>query len=286
MADPVRKITVPRQEGPRRVLLEEEPGMTVLRWVKGPDGEMEQVELPLTPERFLNPHIGDQMTQGPRHFDAVHEIYSLLKERFRTDPHVLVLGDVKHFLATGLPAPGPDISVTRGVQVKNDARRFSFRVKKEGVRPCLILEVVSPLDSKIRRTDLQTKVEVYQRAGIAEYIIVDSTLSDLRFRLLGYRLDGAGRYQPIKPDAQERILSETTGLWFQASPDGERVFVFEHPTGRRLLNLEEQEQVAGREAGARKAAEDKARHETEARKAAEAEIERLRAEIERLRGDR
>jgi hypothetical protein len=42
-------------------------------------------------------------------------------------------------------------------------------------------------------------VEVY-----AEYLIVDSTRRDRRFRLLGHRLDGSGRYQPIQPDDQGR----------------------------------------------------------------------------------
>jgi Uma2 family endonuclease len=250
----------------------EAPGISMLRWVKRSDGELEQVELSLTPERFLNPRIGDQMFQGQRHFETVGEIYSLLKDHFRADPSILVVGDMKHFLVPGLPAPGPDISVIRGVRVKNDARRFSFRVKREGVRPCLILEVVSPLDPRLRQTDLETKVKVYQSAGIEEYVIADSVLTDLRYRLLGYRLDASGRYQPIELDAEGRLLSETTGLWFQASPDGERVFVFEHPSGRRLLNSAEHEEQATREA--------------EARKAAEEEVARLRAEIERLRETR
>jgi hypothetical protein len=137
------------------------------------------------------------------------------------------------------------------------------------VRPFLIVEVVSPDDRLIRRADLEDKVEVYERAGVREYIIVDWTLKGFRFRLVGHRLDSSGRYRPIKPDETGRILSETTSLWFQVSPDGERILLFEHPTGRRLLNLEEQEERADREA--------------EARKAAEKEAARLRAEIERLR---
>ena len=282
MADPVRKIAIP-PERPVLSLLETEPGITLERWVQGPGGEMKHVVLPLTPERFLNPQIGDKMNQGPRHFEAVLEIYSLLREHFRKDPKVLVVGDAKHFFAPGLPAPGPDVSVIPGVRVKNDPRRASFRAEREGVLPCLIIEVVSPLDSRIRQTDLQTKVEVYQSAGVSEYVIVDSTLQDLRFRLVGYRLDGAGRYQRIEPDAKGRILSATTNLWFQVSPDGERVLVFERPTGRRLLNLAEQEARASREAKARKAAEKKALVESEARSAAEAEVAALRAEIERLR---
>jgi Uma2 family endonuclease len=278
MADPVRKITAPRQEAPLRRLLDEEPGMTLLRWVKGRDGELRQVEMPLTPERFLNCQVGDQLAQGQRHFDTVAEIFAVLKEHFRGDPDVLVAGDMKHTLAPRLPTPGPDISVTRGVKIKNDAVRYSFRVKREGVRPCLILEVVSPRDPKIRQVDLKDKVEIYERAGIQEYIIVDWTEEDLPFRLLGYRLDASGHYRSIEPDAAGRLFSETTDLWFQSSPDGERIFVFTS-SGRRLLNLEEQEE-------AREAAEQKAAREAEAREAAEAEIARLRAEIERLRGDR
>ena len=41
-----------------------EPGITLLRWVERPDGRLEQVELPLTPELFLDPQLGDQWMQG------------------------------------------------------------------------------------------------------------------------------------------------------------------------------------------------------------------------------
>jgi Uma2 family endonuclease len=143
--------------------------------------------------------------------------------------------------------------------------------------------VVSPRDSEIRRTDLEDKVWVYQRAGVPEYLIVDSTLKDRRFRLLGYRLDRAGHYRPIAPDAEGRILSETTGLWFQVSPDRERVLVFEHPGGQRLLNLEETaDRLLVTEMQAR-AAQEKAERAAEAREAAEAEVSRLQAELDRLR---
>jgi Uma2 family endonuclease len=275
MANPVRKIRAPRQEAPLRALLDEEPGMTLMRWVEGPDGEMKQVDMPLTPELFLNPHVGDQLSQGQRHFDTVVEIFTVLKEHFRDDPDVLIAGDMKHILAPNLPAPGPDISVTRGIKIKNDAGRYSFRVKREGVRPSLIIEVVCPRDPKIRQVDLEDKVEIYERAGIKEYIIVDWTMEDLPFRLLGYRLDASGHYRPIEPDASERLFSETTNLWFQSSSDGERIFVFT-PSRRRF---EEQQE-------AREAAEQKAAQEAEARETAEVEIARLRAEIERLHGER
>jgi len=184
-----------------------------------------------------------------------------------------------------------------------------------------LIEVVSP-GAEARQADLVDKVELYQVAGIPEYMIADSPtgVTGLPFQLLGYRLDAEGRYQPIQPDTEGRFLSETTGIWFQVSPDGQRIFLFEYPAGRRLLNLEEQEERADREAEraireaqARKAAEDKALREAEARKAAEkkaireaaarkaaeearktaeekaarieAEMARLRSELERLRGE-
>jgi Uma2 family endonuclease len=218
--------------------------------------------MPLTPELFLNPQVGDQMTQGKRHGDTARQIADLLEDFFRPAPDVLVTFDLKHLLGPGLPQPSPDVSVIRGVRDR-DADRESFDVEAEGVRPCLIVEVVSPLSSRIRQTDLVSKVDVYRQAGIAEYLIVDCTRRDRRFRLLGYRLAGPARYQPIEPDDQGRLLSETTGLWFQVSPDGSRVLISEYPAGRPLLTRQEEKTL---------------------RKAAEEEAARLRAEIERLCG--
>jgi Uma2 family endonuclease len=264
MAEPVR-VTADH-EAP-----DEEPGITLSRWVERPGGRLEQVAMPLTPERFLNTQLGDQMGQGKRHADTARQIAGLLERFFFQAPDILVTFDMMHILGPGLPNPTPDISVVRGVR-NRDADRESLDVKKEGLRPCLIVEVVSPLSSRIRQTDLVAKVDVYRQVGIAEYLIVDSTRQDRRFRLLGYRLDGSGRdarYLPIEPDDQGRILSKTTGLWFQVSPDGGRVLLYEYPSGRPLLTWKDEQEL-------RRQAEDRARQ-------AEEESARLRAELERLR---
>lgn len=274
MAEPVRKQRAPE-------LLDEEPGITLERWVEGPGGRMELVEMPLTPELFLNPQVGDHMTQGSRHLNAALQIFELLDDFFRPAADALVTFDLKHLFGPGLSQPSPDVSVIRGVRDK-EADRDSFDVIAEGVRPCLIVEVVSRLSSRIRKTDLEDKVILYRRVGIPEYLIVDSQLRDRRFRLLGYRLGPSG-YEPIEPDEEGRLLSETTGLWFQVSPDGRRVRIFEHPSGRLLPSRQEIEEKAKAEAQARKVAEEQTRAEAEARKTAEAEVARLRAEIDRLR---
>ncbi len=260
MAEPVRKPMEPD-------LLDEEPGITLQRWVEHPGGRMELVEMPLTPELFLNPQVGDQMTQGKRHSDAARQIADLLDDFFQPTPDVLVTFDLKHLFGRDLDQPSPDVSVIRGVRDK-DADRDSFDVITEGVRPCLIIEVVSPLSSRIRKTDLEDKVTLYRRVGIPEYLILDCHRRDRRFRLIGYRLGPSG-YKPIEPDAQGRLLSEATGLWFQVSPDGDRVRIYEYPSDEPLLTRRE----------VRKLAEDDAK----ARKVAEDEVARLRAEIDRLR---
>jgi Uma2 family endonuclease len=267
MAEPVRKQRAPE-------LLDEEPGITLQRWVEGPGGRMELVEMPLTPELFLNPQVGDQMTQGSRHVNTARAIADRLEDFFQPAPDVLVTFDLKHLFGPGLSQPSPDVSVIRGVRDK-EADRESFDVIAEGVRPCLVIEVVSPLSSRIRKTDLEDKVILYRRVGIPEYLIVDSQFRDRRFRLLGYRLGPSG-YEPIEPDAEGRLFSETTGLWFQVTSDGRCVQIFEHPSGRPLPTRQEIKEMA-------QEIEEKAKTEAEARKAAEAEVARLRAELDRLR---
>jgi len=274
MAEPAWKTPPGTPEHEVSEEIPEEPSL--LRWVKRPDGRRELLDLPLTRELFLDPQLGDSMVQGDWHDITAGEIAGILRNHFRPLPDVRVFHDMKHFLVPRRPAPAPDVSVVRGLRPR--PRRSSFRVKKEGVRPCLVIEVVSP-SPETRQSDLVDKVELYRTAGIPEYLIVDSPtgVTGMPFQLLGYRLDAAGRYQPMVPDAEGRFLSETTGIWFQVSPDGQRILLLENSTGRRLLNLEEQEERA-------KAAERTALREAEARKAAEAEVERLRAELERLRG--
>jgi Uma2 family endonuclease len=260
----------------------------------------------LTPELYLDPQLGDTMVQGEWHDLICREITDILAAHFKPQPDVLVVHDVKHKLLPRRPAPAPDVSVIRGIRHRR--KRSSFNVAKEGFRPCLVVEVVSPMNAEVRQTDLVGKVALYRDAGIPEYIIVDSPGKGLEspFELLGYRLDAGGRYQPMEPDAAGRFLSTTTGIWFQVSPDGQRVFLFEQSTGRRLLNLSEEmdlrkaaeqenrfEAKARRAAeAAREAAEEKAAREVAAREAAEekaaraeADLARLRAEIERLRRD-
>lgn len=255
MAEPVRHLPFAQEPD------EDDSGRPVLlRVVEHPDGRLEMVEMPLTPELFLSPQLEDNILQKEPHGVVRGALTDLLRRHFA--PEFLVLEDVQHdFNVPGVPPTGPDISVTLRAK---PGERTSFLVRDEGVRPDLIIEVLSPDNAAIRRVDEVDKVDLYARASIPEYLIVDlpRRANRHRFKLTGYRLDRRGRYHPIEPDAQGRLLCKATGLWFTVSPEGDKVLVFDQKTGERLLYSEEEE--AGR-------------------KAAEAENARLREELERLK---
>jgi Uma2 family endonuclease len=232
---------------------------------------MELLELPLTPELFLDPQIGDTMVQGGPHSLAIHDLFDRLLRWAGRHPDVLVQSDVKHFLGPGLSRPVPDISVVRGLA--DPGRSFtSYNVVTEGAPPCLVLEVVSPTSARIRNVDEKDKVQHYQRAGIAEYLLLDLPRQGNlhRFGFSGYRLDAAGLYRSIEPDSRGYLLSESTRLRFGVSSDGQRISILDDETGEPLRSSQEETRRA-------EAAEKRA-------EAAESEIARLRAEMDRLRG--
>jgi Uma2 family endonuclease len=309
-----------RREGDESDLDEELTTDFVHRWVELPSGKMELQEFPLTPEYFLDPQIGDQVVQSFRHWDQVRLLYDIVDRHAHARwENVIVLSDQK--LLWGhreWRRPSPDIAV---IPEYRDWRTFigsSFNVAKTGLRPCLIIEVVSFSNAAIRDTDLVDKVELYERERIREYLAIDppQKINGERFQWIGYRLDERGRYLPIEPDDEGRIASETTGLAFGVSPDGQLVLVFDARTGERLLTApelfaREREEAARQREEAeqqRKEAErqreeaerqrekaerqleeaerqrEEAERERAARENAEAELVRLREEIARLKG--
>jgi Uma2 family endonuclease len=289
MAEPART----RSLGSAWAPADEEPDeerCTLLRYVEGPDGEIEWQETPLTPEDFLDPKFGDTMNQGKPHVMAATFLFDLLTRRFHGRPDVLVLHDVKHLMMPRR-GPAPDVSVIMGLETIDHQMR-SYNVKRIGVPPSLIIEVVSPRDRRIREVDEKTKPGLYERIGVREYLLLDlpRRANGWRVRWAGYRMDEAGRYQPIEPDAQARLFSETTGLFFGSNAAGDWAELTDAETGERLLSsLEEQEgriraeEELQQETERRRREAEGRRREEKARKAAEAEVARLREELRRLR---
>jgi len=230
MAEPVRKLPPVGEADPFRY-------GTRWRRVRLPNGQVTEQSIPLTPEDLLDPELGDEVTQSGPHFNFLLLLANLLRGHFESRDDVLVAGDMKIFWGIpGLPNPAPDIAVIPGVRRRDDPDRGSFDVVKEGARPSLIIEVVSSLDSEVRRNDYEKKVEIYRRAGVPEYLILDPPTSATKGLLLltGYRLGNDGRYRRIEPDSEGRLLSKTTGLGFGVEGDGKTLAILNAETGERL----------------------------------------------------
>lgn len=231
-----------------------------------PDGDSELQEEPLTEVDLLDPRLGDHILHSSWHTLTVHRLYEALSWRYKDRSDILVSSQLKMIWGIpGLPNPSPDLVLIPGVRDK-DRIRNDFRVEDQGTQPALVLEVVSD-EPEHWRADHEKKVGIYERVGVPEYLVIDPPYTPSGCRLTGYRLNKAGRYDPIPPDSQGRILSVTTGLWF--APAGGTIDLIDAETGGRLLTDSEALERSN-----------------EALERSEKEIARLRAELERMRNSK
>lgn len=217
------------------------------------------------------------MVHGPLHGLFIRTLADMLDRWFDSDD-VAVFDDVKMFWGqSGVSDVAPDISIIQGIRGKwRD--RASFKVAEEGVRPCLVIEVISP---RYREIDEKDKLEIYRRAEIPEYLIIDITKTPIE--LTGHRINASGRYQP---DSGGSFKSEITGLTFSAGTEDLEIVVEDVETGARLLTSSEEATLRQQETSARQTAERRVAEETEIRKELEDQIRRLQATIDRLQGPR
>ncbi len=227
--------------------------------------------IPLTPDDFLDPEEGDFFMQGTLHEDTVDDLKSIFRYHFRNRKDIKIYSDLKIIWdAGGKENPAPDVSIFQNVRNPEKHRRV-FSVAEEGVSPFFILEVVSP---RYRQEDVLRKPSIYRRAGVEEYIIVDSgqkrnDSSEVSWTVQGYRLKGK-KYDPIAPDRQRRIYSRTADLWIGPSESGDRIIIYDGQTGKEIPPDHEM------------ARQEKMRAEQEKIRA---DQEKMRAEREKIRAD-
>ena len=204
---------------------------------------------------------GEPMAETDTHRDVMVYLIEALQDFFRDDPQVYVAGNLFVYYQEGDPAQvvAPDVFVVKGVPRR---KRRTYKVWEEGKGPDVVIEVSS---RKTRREDLGPKKGTYEMMGVQEYYLFDPLGEYLETPLVGYRLTDEG-YRPLK---QEPLVSEVLGLALQVE-EGE-LRLYDPATGEKLLTpLEAQE----------------ARRQAEARaEAAEAELARLHAELDHLRGE-
>jgi hypothetical protein len=156
-----------------------------------------------------------------------------------------------------------------------NSNRSSFVVAEEGTHPCLIIEVVSP-DS--RKGDRVIKVQDYARVGVAEYVYIDSRQrkGQVVWEIAGFRLEGE-QYLPIVPDKDGAIYCESVGL--RMGIDEGQVWLEDVKSGEELLTNLKAQQALRAEAEARAEAEGRAAAEAAARRALEARLAEMEAQL-------
>lgn len=238
-------------------------------------------EYPVEPIEYPT-EDGEPMPGGLIQQVPVWETIGALKAHYSAHPDVFVWGDMFIYHREGDPSAvvAPNVFVV--LDARDNPERNSWFTWVEGTGPDFVLEVAT---RTTWRRDATEKRDTYATLGIAEYWRFDPTgeffaaESADRLRLIGERLV-EGRYQPIPLayDPDEVTLrghSDVLGLdicvlpGMDGDPTGSHIRCYDPVTGW-LRNRQEERQARVEEA--------------EARREAEAENERLRQELARLRG--
>lgn len=220
---------------------------------------------------------GLPMGETDLHIHWMMRISDILKRRYRGQ-RVYVASDLLVYYREGFPSRYvvPDNFVVLDC---DPAMRRVFKVWEEQRVPNVVFEVTSRSTS---RNDLVTKLSLYEELGVEEYFLYDPEAEYLDPSLQGHRLVN-GQYEPIEL-VGGRLRSRVLGTELELV-DGDLVLI-DTESGQECLTGEESERLM-REHGRQMLEQEQKMREQEraARLVAEAEIERLRAELARLKGN-
>ncbi len=202
---------------------------------------------------------GEPMAETDVHRKQMIYLIEALEDRYRDDPQVYVAGNLFIYYVEGDPFQfiAPDVFVVFGVP-KRDRR--VYKLWEEGRAPDIVIELTSLTTVQ---QDRGPKKGTYEMLGVREYFIFDPLGEYLDPPLVRYRLED----EVYWPKAGERLDSAILDLELRVEQGLLRLY--DPKTGEKLLTPLE--------------AQEKARQEAERRRQAEAEVERLRAEMARLR---
>ena len=199
----------------------------------------------------------DDMGETSVHIKLLANLLSILKLYFKNREDVFLSGNMNLYFEKGNSRRwfAPDLLVAFGVP---NVERSSYLLFREKVFPQVIFEIAS---EKTWRNDVDEKLRTYEKYGAEEYYVLDPEFSYLSAPLMAYRREN-DKLAPVEI-ADDRIFSPRLGLEIVWEENSFRLF---DPNANEFLRtLEESE--AGR-------------------RIAENEIERLKIEIERLKGQK
>lgn len=200
---------------------------------------------------------GKPLGETPHHIQNIFYVTEPLRV-WLADPHTCVAGNMFVYFEEGNPRRhvSPDVFVSRELVAKGLYDRRKYLVWEEGKTPDLVIELTS---ESTKDEDLETKMAIYRDIlKVREYFIFDPHDEYLQPRLQGFRLVG-NEYAPIEP-VDGRLPSEILGLHLEGAGP---LLRFYDPAQKRRLPIPPEVQ--------------------EAQQQAEAEVERLRRELEELR---
>ncbi len=205
-------------------------------------------------EIFYPETDGKQMAETDKHRDLMVELIESLKNFYAEDSEIYVTGDLFLYYLEGVPQEcvAPDVMVCFGVPKKE---RRIYKLWEEKIVPSIVIELASHSTFK---NDREGKRELYEFLGVKEYFIYNPEYPKTLPSLLAYRLEN-GEYQKISIK-NGRIFSKVLGL--ELVDTGNTLRLFNPQTEKFLPSRVELFQAAER---------------------AEAEIERLQAELAKLK---
>jgi Uma2 family endonuclease len=215
--------------------------------------------IPLKREVEYPSSDGKPMAETDLHREEMMYVIGALGAHFRAEPDVYVSGNLLLYFVEGDPtrSVSPDALVARGLSHAKELRD-TYKVWEEGRTPSWVIEVTS---KKTRLEDLNHKKNLYERLGVEEYFLFDPRAEYLDPPLQGFHLIN-GRYEPAAVEPDGSLVSRVLGLVFRR--EGERLRMSDARTGERLLRREEI-----------------TRKPEDTLADLEAEVARLRAELER-----
>ena len=202
------------------------------------------------------------MAETPIHIDQMSDLYFALDWHFRDDPNVYLARNMLFYYVEGnsKKSISPDVFFVRGIPKQT---RRTYLLWEEGVAPQVVFEITS---RSTKREDTHKKPAIYGEIGVQEYYLFDPTEEYLKGGpFVAYHWhDGEFVKQEM---TSNRIYSPNLDLDLVVHEGWLRLF---DPRTLTLLR------TPAEEADGRERAES-------AREQAEAELSRLRQEIDALR---
>jgi len=203
---------------------------------EGPDGQVKMERVPLRQEDLLYPQEEDFIVENPAHETICAYLRDAMFQYLTNQPGTAVLHDCRvDWGVEGVQPLGPDFSVFGNVHGPWDRMRGTFYVAELDAKPLLAVEVTSPTT---RNIDLDDKVDLYFRAGVPYYAVVDPRPlpnGEWEIRLMGYRLDARNpeSYFRARLDGRGWLWLDTVRIWLAA--EGKAAVCYDE-LGSRLLN--------------------------------------------------